>query len=101
MRDLKSPRVIVVKGVLFVVLGVMASGMLIGLVPQWEVAALLVVAVWAFARAYYFAFYVIEHYVDGEYRYSGIWSAVRYLRRRKLASRREDAVDNRDAEKGK
>jgi len=29
-----------------------------------------------FARAYYFAFYVIERYVD---RFSGLWSCVRYL----------------------
>jgi hypothetical protein len=37
------------------------------------------IAVWCFCRSYYFAFYVIEHYVDPSYRFSGLWSFVRYL----------------------
>ena len=44
---------------------------------------LLAVAVWAFARAYYFAFYVIEHYVDPGYRFSGLISFLRYALRKK------------------
>ena len=36
-------------------------------------------AVWAFCRAYYFAFYVIEHYVDGAYRFVGLWDFARYV----------------------
>jgi hypothetical protein len=28
---------------------------------------------------YYFAFYVIEHYVDEEYKFSGLWSFIMYL----------------------
>jgi hypothetical protein len=47
------------------------------------VALLLAVAIWCFARAYYFAFYVIEHYVDDSYRFSGLWSFALYLMRRK------------------
>jgi hypothetical protein len=44
---------------------------------------LLIIAVWAFCRFYYFAFYVIEHYVDPSYRYSGLASFARYLIRRR------------------
>ena len=40
---------------------------------------LLTISVWCFCRAYYFAFYVIEHYVDPGYRFSGLWSFVVYL----------------------
>ena len=32
-----------------------------------------------FCRFYYFAFYVIEHYLDGNYRFSGLWPFARYL----------------------
>ena len=44
-------------------------------------AALLAVSVWAFCRAYYFAFYVIERYVDPTYRFSGLGSVPRCLLR--------------------
>ena len=30
-------------------------------------------------RAYYFAFYVIERYADPSFKFSGLWSFVRYL----------------------
>jgi hypothetical protein len=43
---------------------------------------LLAIAVWAFCRAYYFAFYVIEHYVDPGYHLSGLGSFARYLMRK-------------------
>ena len=44
---------------------------------------LLAIAIWSFARAYYFAFYVIEHYIDGEYKFAGLWSFWMYLLSRK------------------
>ena len=40
---------------------------------------LLGVAIWSFCRFYYFAFYVIEKYVDSSYRFAGLSSVVRYL----------------------
>jgi hypothetical protein len=36
------------------------------------------VAIWAFCRAYYFAFYVIERYIDPGFRFAGLSSLVRY-----------------------
>ena len=33
---------------------------------------------WGFCRAYYFAFYVIEKYVDRRFRFSGLGSFVKY-----------------------
>lgn len=47
-----------------------------------KVAVLLGIAIWCFARAYYFAFYVIEHYVDPNYKFAGLWSFFCYLRNR-------------------
>ena len=68
-----------VKAILFVMIGVMASAMLIVEHPQWRTVLLLALAVWSFARAYYFAFSVIEKYVDPTYRFAGLTSFIRYL----------------------
>lgn len=79
MKDLTDPRWIKLKGVLFLVLGVL-SGLLVVLEqPTLKVAVLLCLAIWCFCRFYYFAFYVIQHYVDPGYRFSGLWSFARYL----------------------
>jgi hypothetical protein len=42
-------------------------------------ALLLALAVWAFCRAYYCAFYVIERYVDPSFRFSGLLAFARYV----------------------
>lgn len=41
------------------------------------------IAIWAFSPAYSFAFYVIEHYVDSEFKFAGLGSFLRYLWRRR------------------
>lgn len=83
MADITSPKLLYLKGGLFVLLGATASALLLIEHFSWKVAFLLAVAVWAFARAYYFAFYVIEHYIDGDYKFAGLWSFVKYVLRRK------------------
>ena len=82
MNDLKNPKLIWMKGALFLALGVAAATLLLVETPTWRTALLVAVAVWAFCRAYYFAFYVIEHYVDPGYHFSGLWSCAIYLYRR-------------------
>ena len=82
MRDLTSPAAIISKGILFLVLGLLAGALLLWDLPTWRTAVLLAVCVWAFCRAYYFAFYVIEKYVDPQFKFAGLWSAVRYLLKR-------------------
>lgn len=77
--DLKSPSSILAKGFLFLALAIIASCLLLYYARSWSVAALLGIAIWASCRFYYFAFYVIEHYVDGTYRFSGLLSFARYL----------------------
>ncbi len=79
MKDLRNPNWIKLKGLLFLVLGLLAAALLILEKPSWKVAGLLALSVWCFCRFYYFAFYVIEHYVDPGYRFSGLWSFFRYL----------------------
>ncbi len=83
MKDLTNPNWIKLKGILFLLIGLLASVLLLLEHPSWKVAVLLAVAIWCFCRFYYFAFYVIEHYVDPGYRFSGLWSFARYLISRK------------------
>lgn len=78
MGNLADPRVIWLKGGLFLGLGVLASLLLIAQLPDIKYSALLAIAVWAFCRAYYFAFYVIERYVDPSYRFAGLLHFARY-----------------------
>ena len=82
MADLKNPKVIWAKGGLFLALGLISAGLLIAEMPSLRVVALLSITVWAFCRAYYFAFYVIEHYVDSKYRFAGLVDFLRYVMRR-------------------
>lgn len=85
MTDLKSPRLIIAKGFLFLLLGCLAAGLIIAEQPTLKLVVLLALTIWAFCRTYYFAFYVIEHYIDAEYKFAGLSSALRYLIRRQLS----------------
>ena len=79
MKDLTNPFWIKLKGILFLIIGILSSALLIIESQSWRVGVLLVIAIWCFCRFYYFAFYVIERYVDPGYRFSGLWSFFVYL----------------------
>jgi len=83
MKDLSDPRWIKLKGVLFLLLGLASAVLLWMEHPTGKVALLLAIVVWSFCRAYYFAFYVIEHYVDPGYHFSGLGSFLRYFFQKK------------------
>ena len=83
MSDLRNPKLIWLKGWLFLLGGILASVAILIEVPQWRIAVLLIIAIWCFARFYYFCFYVIEHYIDDQFRFAGLWSVVAYLFRRR------------------
>ncbi len=79
MGDLKSKKLIYFKGFMFLFGGIVASLIILIDHPSRKTAAMLAAAVWCFCRAYYFAFYVIEHYVNSSYKFAGLGSFVRYL----------------------
>ena len=81
--SLTNPSWIKAKGILFLLLGILSSVLLFLEQPTPKVGLLLIVAIWSFCRFYYFAFYVIERYIDSDYRFSGILSFLRYLLWRK------------------
>ena len=82
MKDLSNPLWIKLKGLLFLFIGIVAAVLLFLDNPTIKTAVLLAVAVWSFCRFYYFAFYVIEKYVDPAYKFSGLISFARYWFRR-------------------
>ena len=83
MKDLTDPKWIKLKGVLFLLLGLAAAVLLVLEQPTLKTVLLLALAIWSFCRVYYFAFYVIEHYVDPAYKFSGLGSFFMYLLRRR------------------
>ena len=78
MKDL-SPTWIKVKAILFLLLGIASGTLLVLETRSWTVALYLAIAIWCCCRFYYFAFYVIEKYVDPGYKFSGLWSFAGYL----------------------
>ena len=83
MGDIKSPTLLYCKGLLFVVLGLVAVTAILLHYPSFYLAMLLAIAIWSFCRAYYFAFYVIQHHIDPEFRFAGLLSFAQYLLRRR------------------
>ena len=81
-RDITQPRVLYLKAGLFVLGGMLAAALILLEMPSVKIALLLALTVWCFARAYYFAFYVVQHYVDPGYRFAGLWSFIRYALRK-------------------
>ena len=83
MKDLSNSFWIKLKGLLFLLLGIVALVLLFLDSPTLKTVVLLAVAMWSFCRAYYFAFYVIEKYVDSGYKFSGLISFAFYFFRRR------------------
>ena len=83
MGDLKNPRLIYAKGFLFLLMGALCAALLIAERPTLRTTLLLACAVWSFARFYYFAFYVIDRYVDPSFKFAGLGSFALHLFRKK------------------
>lgn len=81
--DLTNPKWMYFKAAAFVLIGAICFVLVWIEHPTLAAAVYLVLMIWAFSRAYYFAFYVIGKYVDPEYRFSGLMSFVKYLIRRR------------------
>jgi hypothetical protein len=87
MKDLVSPFWIKMKGLMFLLMGIVSGTLLVLETPNLRVVLMLALCVWSFCRAYYFAFYVIEKYVDPQFRFSGLLNFLVYLMRSRDPSR--------------
>lgn len=83
IMDITNPKILYLKGTLFLLGGLLASAAILIEHPSPKLAALLALAIWCFARAYYFAFYVVQHYADPGYRFAGLTSFLWYLLRKR------------------
>jgi hypothetical protein len=83
MKDLSNPFWIKLKGILFLLIGLVAAALVLLDNPKWSTGLLLALAIWSFCRFYYFAFYVIEKYVDARYKFSGLYSFAKYFFQRR------------------
>jgi len=83
MGDIRTPWLLYAKAGLLLLTGLLAAVLLLVENPSYTTALLLAVAIWAFCRSYYFAFYVIEHYVDPGFRYAGLLSFLEYALKRR------------------
>jgi hypothetical protein len=91
--DLKNPKLIYLKGFLFLVTGTLSAASILIENSTVQTAFLLAIAIWSFCRLYYFMFYVIEKYVDDNYRFAGISSFILYLiSRRKVAPQEKQTM---------
>ena len=72
MADIKKVWLLYIKGGLMFLVGLLASLLLISIHFELKTFVLLAFAIWGFCRAYYFAFYVIQNYIDPSFRYSGL-----------------------------
>lgn len=82
MTDLTNPRLIYLKGFLFLACAAASCGLILYEFWNPRLILLVAIAIWSSARFYYFAFYVIEHYVDPTYKYAGLGAFVMHLCRR-------------------
>ncbi len=87
MGDLKNPFIIHAKGWLFLLILMASTASILLHSQSWRVAGLLLVVIWASARFYYYLFYVIERYIDPEFKFSGVVAAVAYLLGKKSPSK--------------
>jgi len=81
--DLKDPRWIYLKGGLFLLILIASATLILMESFSWRCALSIGLVVWSSARLYYFMFYVIEKYVDLEFKFSGIGAFALYLIRRR------------------
>ncbi|HTV62599.1 MAG TPA: HIT domain-containing protein [Verrucomicrobiae bacterium] len=79
MKELANPVGIKLKGFLFLLIGFAAAILIFLDEPTLKTTVLVLLAIWSFCRFYYFAFYVIEKYVDPGFKFSGLISFANYL----------------------
>jgi hypothetical protein len=79
MKDLQNPKWMYLKAAVFLLIGLTSGVLIIAANPTLQTAILLALIIWSFCRVYYFAFYVVEKYIDPQFKFSGLFAALRYI----------------------
>ena len=88
MTDLNDRRWMYLKAVLFLIIGISSAVIILMESRSFLIGFLLLLTVWGLCRAYYFAFYVIERYIEPGFKFSGLISLGCYLLRKRQTTRR-------------
>ena len=94
MANIESPFWLWIKGGLFVAIGCLCLVFVAMVTQSVQLVAVCCLAIWAFCRAYYFAFYVIENYIDPKFRFAGLLSVLGYFVDKDQVGRAETAQDS-------
>jgi uncharacterized membrane protein YpjA len=94
LADIKSRRLLIAKGFLFLTLGLLAIAAILYEYPNLRTAALLLIAIWAFCRFYYFLFYVLENYAGRNRKYAGLMDAIVYILKSKKDADKDVQTDD-------
>ena len=78
-QDIRSKRLLHAKGFLFLLVGLLAGGAILLESPRLQTLLLLLIAIWAFCRFYYYLFYVLENYAGRDRKYAGIFDALKFI----------------------
>ena len=79
MKDLQNTKLMWLKAVLFLLIGATSSALLWSESPTFRTVLLILLSIWSLCRAYYFAFYVLERYVDPQFKFAGLGSLILYV----------------------
>ena len=83
LKDIKKVWLLYLKAFLLFLTGFISSILLVIYNFNFKTIILLFLAIWGFCRAYYFAFYVIQHYIDPSFKYSGLIDFAKYQIKKK------------------
>jgi hypothetical protein len=99
LANIESPFWLWIKGGLFVAIGCLCLVFVAMVAQSVQVVAVCCLAIWAFCRAYYFAFYVIENYIDPKFRFAGLLSVLGYFVDKDQAQTEDvaPAIERKDA----
>lgn len=78
-QELQNVALLYLKALLFLIILLIAVLAIIVETRSFYITVLLLLAIWSAARLYYFMFYVIEKYIDPQYKFSGICAFLKYL----------------------
>lgn len=89
LGDLRNRSLIVTKGVLFLLTGLLAAALIVWQSPGWVTVLLLLTVIWGFCRFYYFLFHVLESYVAPSLKWRGLVHLVGAVIREREAAAHE------------
>ncbi|MDF3058792.1 MAG: hypothetical protein K0R17_3007 [Rariglobus sp.] len=78
-QDIQSKPLLHAKGLLFLLVGLLAAGAILLESPRMQTFLLLLITIWAFCRFYYYLFYVLENYAGRDRKYAGLFDALKFI----------------------